>query len=113
MCQGELSFSRPKVTPQMVAQMEQVLADSAEPWVFASLISYRLQLGIGEGGKRIVRELASQSKGKIISGQKGYCHTDRASVEEVRHSAARLFSQAEEERFRAQQQLEAKGLSCS
>jgi hypothetical protein len=113
MCQSELPLTRPKVTPEMVAQMEQVLADSAEPWVFAAMISYRLQLGIGEAGKRIVRELASRSQGKIISGQLGYCHISRATESEVRHSAAALFSQACKIRIRAEQQLNAKGLQCS
>jgi hypothetical protein len=110
MCQPELQFSRPKVTASMVEQMEQLLIDSPEPWVFASTISSKLQLGTGEAGKRIVRELASQSGGRIISGQRGYCYVQRASIEEVEHSSANLVSQAQVLIIRARDQRRAKGI---
>lgn len=110
MCQPELQFTRPKVTTAMVEQMERVLVDAPEPWVLAAVISWRLFMANGEGGKRIVRELASQSGGRIISGQRGYCHVTRATVEEVEHSSAQLISQAQEMMNRARDQRNAKGI---
>lgn len=110
MCHPELQFTRPKLNPAMVAKMEQVLLDAPEPWQTAASVGCRLNVGITESAKRIVRELASQSGGRIISGQRGYCHVTRATVEEVEHSSAQLTSQAQEMLIRARDQRNAKGI---
>ena len=43
---------------------------------------------------RTIREAASQSEGRIISGQKGYAWSQDMPVHEVMHAAAWLRSQA-------------------
>lgn len=45
---------------------------------------------------RTLRFLASESKGRIISGQKGYCLFSEASDEDVLHAAAWLRHQGRE-----------------
>ena len=45
---------------------------------------------------RTLRALAHASEGRIVSGQRGYCLIDEATVEEARHSAAWLRHQAEQ-----------------
>lgn len=46
----------------------------------------------GKAHERVLRELASASN-EIISGQKGYKHTDHATAEEIDHAANWLVSQ--------------------
>lgn len=46
------------------------------------------------GSDRELRAIAAASHGQIVSGQKGYCRTDQASVEDVNHAAAWLLTQA-------------------
>lgn len=58
-------------------------------WVKASVLCQ--VLGTDE---RTIRGLASESRGEIISGDKGYHLTVEATPDEVRHAANRLRSQA-------------------
>lgn len=44
-------------------------------------------------GDRVIRGIASDSKGLIISGQKGYCRIDEATPAEIDHAANWLQSQ--------------------
>lgn len=48
------------------------------------------------GSDRRLRAVASASLGRIISGQKGYCLIEEATVEEARHAAAWLRHQGTE-----------------
>lgn len=45
---------------------------------------------------RALRQLASASNGKIITGQRGYKAASRSTADEIRHAAAWLKSQASE-----------------
>lgn len=67
-------------------------------WVRAKSLAQALHVD-----DRTIREAASQSEGRIISGQKGYCLTAQASVQDVQHAASWLRSQAEKMEFRAYQ----------
>ena len=49
------------------------------------------------------REIGAIANGRIISGQKGYCLTSEATLEEVRHALFWLRSQAHEMTRRALQ----------
>lgn len=50
---------------------------------------------------RVIRMVAEQSKGRVISGQSGYRLTKFASVEEIDHAERWLLSQANKMRERA------------
>jgi len=50
---------------------------------------------------RTLRAIASASAGRIISGQRGYCLIEAATVEDARHAAAWLRHQAAEMNARA------------
>ena len=52
-------------------------------------------------GDRTLRAIASASAGRIISGQRGYCLIESATVEDARHAAAWLRHQAAEMNARA------------
>ncbi len=47
-----------------------------------------------EGAKRMIREAAELSEGRVISGQKGYKLTAHATAEEIDHFTRQLRSQA-------------------
>lgn len=49
---------------------------------------------------RQIRRLASASL-NIISGDKGYRHADKSSIEELHHAASRLDSQSDKMKLRA------------
>lgn len=44
---------------------------------------------------RALRAIANASKGRIVSGQRGYCLIEEATVDEARHAASWLRHQAE------------------
>lgn len=67
-------------------------------WVKAKTLADELRTN-----DRVIREAASRSEGRIVSGQKGYCLTAQASVEDVQHAAAWLRSQAKQMTQRAYQ----------
>lgn len=50
---------------------------------------------------RELRAVASASGGRIISGQKGYCRIDEATVDEANHAASWLEHQAKAMQTRA------------
>jgi hypothetical protein len=60
-------------------------------WVTRRVIAADLQTD-----DRTIREAASQSEGRIISGQKGYCRLVEATIPEVQHAADWLRSQAKQ-----------------
>jgi hypothetical protein len=64
----------------------QILTDAGQPAVDSTL--------------RWLRRLAAVSHA-IISGQRGYCHLDHATTDEIHHAAAWLESQAAEMQARA------------
>lgn len=49
-----------------------------------------------ESAKRVLRAIASASKGQILSGQKGYRLSMEATLPEIEHSRAGLLSQKTE-----------------
>jgi hypothetical protein len=103
--QGLLDDIRPRSDssrgrPQdRVADFEELLR-RAGGWLLASQILIRCGLPIGEVNKRRLRALAARSQ-LILSGQRGYCHLDHASVEELHHAAAWMESQARQMQRRA------------
>ena len=65
-----------------------IVALTDRGWVSAKHLCQ--QLGTDD---RTIREAASLSEGRVISGQKGYCLTHQASVEDVQRAAAWLRHQ--------------------
>lgn len=65
-------------------------------WVSARVLSRELNTD-----DRSLREAASQSAGEIVSGQRGYCLTRQASLEDVDRSTRWLLSQSARMRERA------------
>jgi hypothetical protein len=79
---------RPKVddvVPRLISAL------SGRGWVTARVLS--AQIGSNE---RALREAASQSEGRVISGQKGYALIDEVGVHEAQHAADWLKHQAHE-----------------
>ena len=64
-------------------------------WVLARTLCQQAGWPFDEEHQRYLRAAASECP-RIISGNKGYCHEDHASVEEISHCAARLLSQVRE-----------------
>ncbi|HYE33343.1 MAG TPA: hypothetical protein VEH27_18110 [Methylomirabilota bacterium] len=60
----------------------------AEDWLTAKEIAKRMLLD-----DRQIRDLAEHASPKVISGDKGYRHTDRATAEEITHFVNRMESQ--------------------
>ena len=86
--QRELPLAAPP-TPTDARWLEDLLR-GAHCWMKASDILLSCH---GAGlHDRLLRELASSSR-KIISGQKGYKHTDHATQEELVHASDWLISQ--------------------
>lgn len=95
--QTDLALDRP-VPVTTVNWLEKLLLES-RCWMSAGDIMATTQ---GRALERDIRELASASNGRIISGQKGYRHTSNASPEEIQHAAAWLESQGKKMGERAQ-----------
>lgn len=91
-------------------QMRFLLA-SADRWLNASDLVSRLGLDDTESNRRKIRQCAEDLGAEIISGQRGYRHVDRASVEEVRHFTAWMESQARKMQERAHQASIRKAIS--
>ena len=72
-----------------------IAALTGQGWVLANRL--------GQFSDRKLRAMAAASNGRIISGQKGYCLTSEATLEEVRHASFWLRSQAHEMTRRALQ----------
>ena len=88
MTQGDLlTAPAPRVSRDDVTLMIECLR--GQGWLSAR------QFRIGAYGwtERALRATASASQGRIISGQKGYCLIEEATVEEARHAAAWLRHQ--------------------
>ncbi len=85
----ELDFSHrpPQVSADQVEALCAYLAGRG--WVTRKRIEAETEMS-----ERLVRELAEQSDGRILSGQKGYRLLDRtATIDDVQHSANWLISQ--------------------
>ena len=65
-------------------------------WLTADIVG--VALGWSD---RKVRAVASESQGRIISGQKGYCLIEEATVEEANHFVSWMRSQARQMQQRA------------
>lgn len=63
-------------------------------WRTALQCCMALDLPLTESGKRVVRSLAEDSRRDVISGDHGYKARLWATIEERRHAARRLRSQA-------------------
>lgn len=85
--------------PIRVAEFEKIMHRSGG-WLLARQVLVQCGLLPDEGHKRWLRSLAAASR-VILSGQRGYCHLDHASVEELHHAAAWMESQAGEMQRRA------------
>lgn len=75
------------VSPSEVEQLVRVL--SGKGWRKAKALAQELQMD-----DRTIREVANQSKGRVISGQRGYALVDEVTTEEANHSANWLEHQA-------------------
>ncbi|HUS37327.1 MAG TPA: hypothetical protein VM680_18415 [Verrucomicrobiae bacterium] len=78
-----------------VEEMIHILADQ-KGWITAAQLLVTAWWPITEENKRLLRDLASQSDGQIISGQRGYRHIRHATLEEIDHAANWLQHQAVE-----------------
>lgn len=87
----------PKVSDQDVAWLMRVL--DGKGWWTAKQIQRVAYLKATSD--RTLRAIAAESKGQIISGQRGYHLTSQASVEDVNHFLAWMRSQSERMRQRA------------
>ena len=96
-----------ELPPEEVAHLAQILL-SAGQWLTAASIMDMIP-GLSE---RRLRDLASGSRGKIISGQRGYQHIHHATEEEIHHAQAWLRSQADKMRERADEIAAAKLLTA-
>jgi hypothetical protein len=94
--QGLLLDTRPTIR---MAEFAEVLR-RAGGWILARQVLIQSGLVPDEGHKRWLRGLAAGSQ-LILSGQRGYCHLENASVEELHHAAAWLESQARQMQRRA------------
>jgi hypothetical protein len=88
MTQGVLWGRHDRQTDADVAALTRVLARRG--WATA-----RELRAAGGWSDRELRALAHASAGRVISGQRGYCLIEEATVEEARHAAAWLRHQAE------------------
>lgn len=77
---------------------ELVQALDGDGWKSAKKLAWLL-----DTDDRTVRAIAAASHGRIISGQKGYCLIEEATVEEANHAASWLRHQAAEMTRRAHQ----------
>jgi hypothetical protein len=92
--QPELDLATAPPDPA-VADLVTLLSD--EPgWITAAQLLVKAQWPVTDANKRKLRDLASQSNGQIISGQRGYRHIRHATIEEIEHAANWLQHQAKE-----------------
>jgi hypothetical protein len=77
------------------------ILDQEQTWLTAAQLLVKLGEAPTDSKKRVLRELANASQGKIISGQKGYKHIRHATPEEITHAANWLRHQAKEMDARA------------
>ena len=85
--QPDLFSVVPVVDHAQVDRLMQAL--TGRGWVLRRQLEQ--QLGIGD---RMLRACASESEGRVISGQRGYCLIEEATVEDANHAAAWLERQA-------------------
>lgn len=83
--QPDLFTARPPVTSREVEALIAYLFGRG--WCRAKSMADRWS-------DRQLRELANQSKGRVISGQRGYCLIDEATTEEANHAANWLEAQS-------------------
>lgn len=89
-----LPFHVQQRASQVLPQLEAALIGRG----WRSAKSLVTELGTND---RVIRQAASQSAGRIISGQRGYCLTREATTREVLHAADWLRSQAKQMTQRA------------
>ena len=68
---------------------------SAGGWVLGRQLCERAGWAWNDEHQRGLRLLANACP-RVISGNKGYCHEDNATVEEINHCVNRLLSQVRE-----------------
>jgi hypothetical protein len=90
---GDVS-KRPTGGAQLVPRFFAALRDRG--WVSGAALASELDTDL-----RSLRDAAHQSRGGILGGQKGYCLTVQASLEDVTSVINRLYSQSREMRERA------------
>lgn len=89
----QLDLLLPRVTRNAAEMMDRflhVLQDEGD-WVKGATLAARLHTS-----DRVIRMCASHSKGRVLSGQKGYRLTQDATLDEITHAANWLRSQARE-----------------
>lgn len=79
---------RPRPSTSLVDRLCAEL-DRRAGWVSASTLATVLDVD-----DRAIREAAQQSAGRVLGGQRGYCLTARASLEDVQLVTRALLSQA-------------------
>jgi|GEM_PF-4411863 hypothetical protein len=95
--QPELSFPRVEQDDRRIDTLIGLL-DRCGDWVTAGEIATRLKsiTGIGQFSDRLIRDLASASRGIVASGQRGYRLTKFLAEDEKEHTCNRLRSQSRE-----------------
>jgi hypothetical protein len=89
--QPELGLFKASEDDPNVLWLEKYLKECGE-WVTAAGLVLRAGRALSDDNRRWVRALAEASD-RIISGQKGYKHLERATAEEVRHFVNWMESQ--------------------
>ena len=84
-------FEAEKADANVAAFVE--LLKGAEDWLTAGDVLRRLILPDTDARRRAVRAWAEAAEDVIISGQRGYRHVDRATIEEIDHFANWMESQ--------------------
>lgn len=87
----QLDLLLPRVQRKAAEMMDRflLLLQEEGDWVKGSTISTRLHTS-----DRVLRSCASQSNGRVLSGQKGYRLTQDATLDEITHAENWLRSQA-------------------
>jgi hypothetical protein len=96
-------------TAARAEQVADVLAKSPV-WLSASEILNLIGLPNTETNRRHIRHCAEAFGDEIISGQKGYCHIDNASEEDVKRFCNWMTSQADKMTTRATRTRARKGI---
>jgi hypothetical protein len=91
--QTELPLA-PATLPDAALPTILAVLDQEMTWLTAAQLLLKIGDTPTESNKRKLRELASASNGKIISGQKGYRHIRHADVDEILHARNWLIHQA-------------------
>lgn len=90
--QGQSGSDPAAPDPDEVAQLVALLS-AAGCWMSAQEILEQLGRPVNEATKRTLRELASESRGEIVSGNSGYKHTRHITPDELSEFWGRMVNQ--------------------